>query len=364
VMGVLSDKSVVVYWENIAEAKLIRPLFGSFASYTAYSIALTVGAGISAFMDNHLAFAVFFAANIPVLILLTLTMVDVYYGREEKKRTREIILRKMTEYRLKQDLLKGKLIRQEDADKILAGAAEYKDIMLNLEYQLHQSIEGHNVPYIREVAELYGRNMHCFPFPEGQSVVTLLFTAPVELWPMILDGVASRTAELEEFNATHKAFKIGSWNGDAHMWRHLSLNLQLQDGLKDKAVAKQLTDIVLRRLSLLQKDMLKAAKIRARLVPNSVRVCFGENNDLFIFRRISQQDMQAALQANGELVLKKDGLLSCLVKLLLLLLDTKDAELRLAIAEHPTVQLLGDEQMQQLGFDEQQIGDWNKLLKR
>ncbi|MBR4863162.1 MAG: hypothetical protein IKU07_01195, partial [Oscillospiraceae bacterium] len=60
VMSVLSEKSVVVYWENIAEAKLIKPLFGSFASYTLYSIAATVGAGISVCLNSHLGFAFFF----------------------------------------------------------------------------------------------------------------------------------------------------------------------------------------------------------------------------------------------------------------------------------------------------------------
>lgn len=89
VMSVLSDRSIIIYWENIAEAKLITPVFGSFAAYTYYSIGAALAAGVCVALNNTTAFVVFCIINISTIILLTYTMVDVYYDRESKKALRE-----------------------------------------------------------------------------------------------------------------------------------------------------------------------------------------------------------------------------------------------------------------------------------
>lgn len=93
VMSVLSDRTVVIYWENIAEGKLIKPVFGSFAAYTYYSIGSAIAAGICVVLNNSTAFIVFCTITITTIILLTYTMVDVYYDRESKKVQRKNELR-------------------------------------------------------------------------------------------------------------------------------------------------------------------------------------------------------------------------------------------------------------------------------
>lgn len=89
VMSVLSDRTVVIYWENIAEGKLIKPVFGSFAAYTYYSIGAALAAGVCVVLNNGIAFILFSTINIATIILLTYTMVDVYYDRESKRARRE-----------------------------------------------------------------------------------------------------------------------------------------------------------------------------------------------------------------------------------------------------------------------------------
>lgn len=86
VMTVLSEKSVVIYWENIAESRLIKPTFGCFAAFSWYSIIANIGAALGVFLRSCTVFTVFFATNILVLILLTNAIIDVYYGKDAKKK--------------------------------------------------------------------------------------------------------------------------------------------------------------------------------------------------------------------------------------------------------------------------------------
>ena len=87
VTGSLSDNSNIIYWENIAEKKLIAPTWTCFLAYTSYSFVTIIYSTIAIFVDrfNAPAFFLFFFLDVLFLRLLTLNMVDVYYNREEKK---------------------------------------------------------------------------------------------------------------------------------------------------------------------------------------------------------------------------------------------------------------------------------------
>ena len=93
VISALSDNGNIIYWENIAEKKLISPTWTCFLAYTCYSFITIFFTTVALFFDGHnaLCFFVFFGINVIVLIMLTMNMVDVYYNREEKKKN----LRKM-----------------------------------------------------------------------------------------------------------------------------------------------------------------------------------------------------------------------------------------------------------------------------
>lgn len=263
VMSVLSEKSVVVYWENIAEAKLIRPLFRSFASYTAYSLAATVASGISVLLNKPLAFVFFFAVNVIVLILLTLTMVDVYFGRDRKKAVRAEFLRRsarfhaMIEYPEDGYVMWKKLSQRER--KNLRPEMEYRDIMYNLQHHLHQEIESHNIPFIREVAELYGGNMGCFDFPEGHVVAELLYSAPVDVRPMVADGILCRTEELAQKHAPLNAFAKNVWREDAELWKTVEKRENLSKLTESTSSQEKLERAVLERFTLLLNDVLSAS---------------------------------------------------------------------------------------------------------
>jgi len=241
VMSVLSDKSVVIYWENVAEAKLIQPLFGSFASFTGYSIAATVCAGFSVMTGNSLGFVIFFGANILVLILLTLTMVDIYYRREQKKVSRCKLLRRVS------PVYAGKNEYTEQ---------KYQDIMLNLLYHLHQAVEDHNIPYLREVAELYGGYPECFDTEEGRQVGKLLTTTGLELAPIFAAGIAKRVLLTAQEHASVNTLENNTWREDHLLWSWLAKEVNLDAIATTDAVRAKMLKTVVERLTLLTNDIL------------------------------------------------------------------------------------------------------------
>ncbi len=83
----MSDNGNIIYWENIAEKKLISPTWTCFLAYTCYSFITIFFTTFALFFDGHnaLCFFIFFGINVVVLLLLTMNMVDVYYNRQEKK---------------------------------------------------------------------------------------------------------------------------------------------------------------------------------------------------------------------------------------------------------------------------------------
>ena len=248
VMSVLSDKSVIIYWENVAEAKLIRPLLCSFASFTAYSIAATVGAGISVLCDNDLAFCVFFAANVIVLILLTLTMVDVYYGRDRKKKSRAALLRRAH---------KGYVKARADGRCASVADEDYEDIMYNLQHHLHQELESHNIPYVREVCELYGGNMDCFDTPEGRKVRELLISSGFDIAPMVAEGISIRVEELSQRHENTDPLNGGIWYEDSTLWHMIAESAILEWLCSSEAACEKLSEAVLDRLSLIVNDSIR-----------------------------------------------------------------------------------------------------------
>ncbi|MBR4017205.1 MAG: hypothetical protein IKK11_05275 [Oscillospiraceae bacterium] len=343
VMSVLSDKSVVVYWENIAEAKLIKPLFGSFASYTAYSITATVGAGISALLNNHLAFLVFFTLNIPVLIALTLTMVDVYYGRDGKKKGLEKILQdNAAAYGYCQNL--HSIPSNGDLTvSLVSHINEYRSHMFQLEYYLHQAVANHDTPYINELLFLYGQNLHCFTMPEGQRVVSLLHSAIDNPWEIILLSVDNHTSQEEDArNPFDQVLHSNQWNSDAQLWNALSHNTYLQAYLEKlpehSEIPSVLTWVVMHRMTLLFNDMISShgdKYTRKRYVTATL------HNDWVDFR-YDAKTLATAYNGTKDRVMEKDGLLSDLVQLILLILRTEDRQALMHFSRCPFLPLLSD----------------------
>lgn len=236
VMSVLSDRSVVIYWENIAQRKLIRPVFGSFASYTYYSIGTTVGAGISVLLGNGIAFYVFFGINVLVLILLTLTMVDVYYGREKKKRRLQgqLVLEFCAYQALKEkkDMLEFWKDTYDFARQELDFAQRYREHMLLLRQNIFRAKDEHDLVYLREVFDLYINHIGSFETDEGEQVVQILLAnVGDESWSVMIDALKARLEKSEKGIDDMKVDPLGGdkpwqrdmpWNVDEAAWTALS----------------------------------------------------------------------------------------------------------------------------------------------
>lgn len=131
-----------------------------------------------------------------------------------------------------------------------------RDLMQNLQYHLHQEIESHNIPYIREVAELYGGNIECFDTAEGQKVKELLLGANIQLEEMILEGLHQRVTELEQKRSLVNPFAEDSWMEDRFLWAWLAKEENLAVILIDQSAVEKMVRIVLNRMTLLINDIL------------------------------------------------------------------------------------------------------------
>lgn len=341
VMSVLSDKSVVVYWENIAEAKLISPLFGSFASYTAYSITATVGAGISVLLGNHLAFAVFFALNIFILILLTLTMVDVYYGRDSKKKGLQKTLQRTAAAYRKTLSIQNMPKNTDLTVSLAANVAQYRENMLRLQHLLHRAMDDHDIPYISEVLTLYGQNMECFQSPEGHAIEKLLLQATETPWETILLSLDAYISEREAAQAfTADPFHNQSWCADSLLWKAFAENPQLREYLEHLPPKSELPDLlcwtVIHRMNALANDMIIALyKTRSRWYLCDVTLRDGQ-----LSFRMNNKALLSAFKVYGSEPALQPELLCALCEILLLALPQLSDSMQASLSSCPILPLL------------------------
>ena len=151
VMSVLSDKSVVIYWANVSEDMLIRPTFSCFAAFTYYSIGATIGAGLGIILKNSAMFILFFALNVCVLICLTLSMIDVYYGRDTKKK------------KLAKTLIPN-----------INDKASYENKILGLEQNILSAYDQKDMVFLREVYDFYCDYSEKFDFDVGREAISVM----------------------------------------------------------------------------------------------------------------------------------------------------------------------------------------------
>ena len=297
VMSMLSDRTVVIYWENIAEGKLIKPVFGSFAAYTYYSIGAALGAGICVALNNTTAFLIFCSINIGTIILLTYTMVDVYYDRESKKSRRVTELHEDLQdyvwvfeddtldgdakkaHRVKDPKTKEAYTDREIKDMRI-GYRRYEEKMILLCQNISRANDEHDLLYLQEVYELYCKNLNCFNTPIGKRVVEMLFTGcAAEGLPLlirstrdILDDLEARQAENDgqEDPFADDFFLAGKpWNQDESLWWALAKSEQLRQWLQnvcnDSMGSEELLDflrLIARRLVVLYNDMVAHYNIK------------------------------------------------------------------------------------------------------
>lgn len=164
VMGVLSDNGVLIYWINASEERLIKPTFTSFAAYTYYSIGATIGAGVAVFAGLAPTFFAFFVVNILVLILLTSSMIDVYFGKEKtKKKLRDRLIKDLYYFRKKRD---GKPLTVYQQTR----AKNYEDAIRGLCQNTYHAQAVSDLSLLSDIYELYFTSTASFFFKPGPQV--------------------------------------------------------------------------------------------------------------------------------------------------------------------------------------------------
>ncbi|MBE6960320.1 MAG: hypothetical protein E7448_06325 [Ruminococcaceae bacterium] len=288
VMSMLSDRTVVIYWENIAEGKLIKPVFGSFAAFTYYSIGAAVGAGICVALNNTAAFLIFCCINIATIILLTYTMVDVYYDRDSKKARRVQELHEdlhdyiwvaendgkdENETQASPDKDDEQKYTDQEIKDMRIGYRRYEEKMILLCQNISRANDEHDLIYLQEVYELYCQNLNCFNTPIGRRVVEMLFAdCAAEGLPLLMRSIRDILDNMEAQQASRNEqedpfpndfFRAGkAWNQDESLWRALANSQQLRQWLQnvcdDHMDTEELRDflrLIARRLVILYNDM-------------------------------------------------------------------------------------------------------------
>ena len=158
VMSVLSDKSVIIYWENVAESKLIKPVYGCFAAFTCYSIVSNIGSALGVFLSSTTVFTLFFMINIVVLIFLTHAITDVYYGKDKKR----------------QKLVKELKDDFTNIPKNPASLYAYKQKMMGLQQRCFQLRSDSDFSELGLMYELYAKNTEVFSRHEARPFASAL----------------------------------------------------------------------------------------------------------------------------------------------------------------------------------------------
>lgn len=185
VMSVLSDKSVIIYWANISEDRLIKPTFSCFAAYTYYSIGATVGAGLGVYLNNALIFETFFILNIVFIVLLTVTMVDVYYERDIKK--------DLMRWKLDRDFGHYRKVKNSEGEPpswAIRGSERYKDKMAMLRQNIYRTDANNELVELTEIYKLYATEYDSFYSRVGDSAVSaMVSTVSEKTFPAFFDSM-------------------------------------------------------------------------------------------------------------------------------------------------------------------------------
>lgn len=159
VMSVLSDSSVVIYWENIVKKKLIEPVWSCFHAYTTYSFATVLFGGIAALIGLPFIFLTFFVVDIFVLMALTFSMIDVYFRHEEKATKLEKEFRELVSF------------SDESFDVLKTKFERYLKITGKLRTNTILALRNYDSTTIEENLRFYARNAEYIPKRDFETIM-------------------------------------------------------------------------------------------------------------------------------------------------------------------------------------------------
>lgn len=158
VMSVLSDASVVIYWENIVKKKLIEPVWSCFHAYTTYSFGTVIFGGIAALAGLPLIFILFFVTDIIVLMALTFSMIDVHFRHDEKARKLEDEFKKLV------------LTQEAPMDVLKNNYEKYLKITSKLRTNTILALKNYDSPTAEENFKFYARNAAYIPQRDFEAI--------------------------------------------------------------------------------------------------------------------------------------------------------------------------------------------------
>ncbi|MBR2310866.1 MAG: hypothetical protein IKA47_10115 [Oscillospiraceae bacterium] len=272
VMGVLSDNGVLIYWINASEERLIKPTFTSFAAYTYYSIGATIGAGVAVFAGLAPTFFAFFVVNILVLILLTSSMIDVYFGKEKtKKKLRDRLIKDFYYFRKKQEGTPLTVYQQ-------TRAKNYEDAIRGLRQSIYHAQAASDLTLLNDIYDLYFHTLCVFSSNPGIQVPqVILATLTDQTFPTFYTTLDKFVRDMPRLKkGTPVLFRedmfnmFYAWNMDEDLWVSLCKSPYFAQWIHRQEITAgwapmELLFVVKRRLVQLYNDMVteEAADQRA-----------------------------------------------------------------------------------------------------
>lgn len=341
VMSVLSDRSVLIYWVNASEERLIKPIFSCFAAYTYYSIGATVGAGAAVLMGDGVVFMLFFCANIGILILLTISMIDVYFGRDTKKKKLRRTM--IADWRFYNKEKSGKKLSAYERMR----AERYETAMMGLRQTLYQSQAQADLTLLKENYELYFTCAAYFRTDPGRNAVqAMVSTVNAQSFPTFFDCLDNFVRDLPRMKKGELVMYLDDperdtdycWDMDEHMWAFLSRSSYLQEWIATRDLScedgwelMELLFVVKRRLVQLHNDMV------TELVRGKEDAAWDEDDYLLAMdddgkvtlakggRTLPAEDLMTVFEESFPMLMPESAYAARLLRMVLCLLRREDA---------------------------------------
>ena len=186
VLSILSDRDHVIYWKDLVEERLLSPRFGCFAAYTYYSITAAVVSFVGVFFCCATLFLLSFLTNVVVLILLTDSILDVYFSKEKhmRKMRAQLVAAYHQSFQSKHEK---------------RNCAEFIEIMDAFSIQIQR--QKMDARYMREVFELMYSNIYLFDTDNTavQTAVQEVVRSCVQTGALDLRSFAAVVATAEDW---------------------------------------------------------------------------------------------------------------------------------------------------------------------
>lgn len=162
VLSVLSEHTIIVYWKDITNDKLVNPPVFNFRDVFVYSMVLVVLSTISLFSKDTRGLLFAFFANLVVVGYLTYHMIEIYFVSEkQKKKCQKEFNRAYEEWKSKEAKEDGP--NEMPKEMAVRGSGLMEEYLNQLYFRTREAYQNNDWKRLRENITFYKDNMDKLP---------------------------------------------------------------------------------------------------------------------------------------------------------------------------------------------------------